>query len=131
MNSNADELPIREIRELGKRLFGDRANLFYDDGICYVGKFTDDGRDADGRQRAPVARSQVVYAIGRTYKEAFQKLGIVGVKTFSYTGAPTGMTTRKGYRVVLDRRGRVRGFESDGGIFSRHFPGDARAAAAH
>jgi len=114
---------LRAARRLVRELFGDRANLFFDVGLWHIGRFLDDlGQPRPGGtdRQSPARRPQEVFAVAPTLTEAMAVFK--GPKrVYSIPGVAPGQT--RGYRVRFDKLGRVHGYESPAGIFSRHFPG--------
>jgi hypothetical protein len=116
-----------KVRRLMTDLFGTRGNCFFDiaTGLWHLGRFLDDlppisskGNDI----KTPMRRPQEVFAVGKTLSEVMQHL--TGPKAiYSIPGVAPGIGGARGYKVVIDRRGRVHGYESPGGIFSKNFPG--------
>jgi len=127
-----DDLGIREARDLGKKLFGERMNIFEQDGIVYVGRFLDDGirirEDGTRAEVAPHWRRQEIFGAGRTFREAF-RFYIGPGRIYSYRGAPCAPAAAKGLVPLVDNHGRIRGFRTPAGMVIRRFP-PAPAVAA-
>lgn len=125
-----DDMTIREARTLGMKLFGEKMNLFEQHGLIFVGRFLDSGHrlreDGSNADVAPHWRQQEIFGCGRTFGEAFRFYLGPG-KVYSYAGAPCSPNAAKGVKPVVDNYGRIRGFETPAGVFSRHFPGQRPA----
>lgn len=115
---------LHDARKLMRELFGSAATIFYDSGLWHLGRFTDGMPEpgAVGPDRvSPHRRPQEVFAVAPTLTEAMSVFR--GPKrVYSIAGVAPGQA--RGYRVRFDKFGRVRGYESPAGIFSRHFPGE-------
>jgi hypothetical protein len=116
-----DDMTLREAKDLCRKIFGDQGNLFEQDGTLYVGKFTDRPH-RPGTEPAPNWRPQEIFGAGKTFREAF-RFHLGAERIYSYTGAPTSPAAARGMTPVVDRYGRIRGWESPAGLFSTHFPG--------
>jgi len=120
--ASIDEL--HQVKKLMRDLFGENGNTFYDVGLWHIGRFLDRLGQVKAAGTDPVAphrRPQEVFAVAPTLTEAIAVFR--GPKRiYSMAGVAPGQT--RGYRVRFDKWGRVRGYESPAGIFSRHFPGD-------
>jgi len=116
---------IAKAKRLARKLFGDRFNIFYDAGLWHIGRFLDNLPTISGvgpDKMAPHRRPQDVFAVAPTLTEAMQVFE--GPKAvYSIAGVLPGRT--RGYRVRFDKNGRVRGYESPAGVFSRRFPGQS------
>jgi len=121
-----DDLTIREARDLAKKLFGDQMNLFEQHGLVFVGKFTNTPyrlrKNNTHTDVAPHWRQQEIFGCGKTFKEAFRFYLGPG-KVYSYSGAPCAPSAARGVKPVVDKFGRIRGFELPSGVFSKNFPG--------
>jgi hypothetical protein len=115
---------IRAAVRLGRELFGDRFNLFYDVGLWHMGRFLDNlpPIQAKGPDKlAPFRRRQEVFAVAPSLTEVIAVFK--GPKrVYSVPGVTPGQT--RGFRVRFDKHGRVRGYVSPAGIFTRRFPGE-------
>jgi len=114
-------------KKLGRKLFGDQMNIFLDTdaGLWHFGRFLDNGPPISSKGNdplgAPHRRPQEVFGVGATLTEAMAF--VEGPKSvYSIPGVAPGAGGR-GYRVQFDKRGRVHGYLSPAGIFSRNFPG--------
>lgn len=113
---------IRAARILEK-LFGDRFNLFLQGGLWHAGRFLTDNKRPDGGEfQAPWHRPQEVFGVGRTLEEALRFTGALANPSFSIAGVRPGFDAGgKGWRVQFDKFGRIHGYISPAGIFTRHF----------
>ncbi len=111
-------MTIRDARELGKKLFGKRANLFVQAGLFHVGAFLD-----DEEKKPPMRRAQEIYGVGQTIDEAF-RFFLGPERVYSIAGMQPGAKKFDGYKPKLDRYGRILGWESAAGVFYQGpFPG--------
>jgi hypothetical protein len=119
MVDNINELRAARILE---KLFGDRFNLFHQSGLWHAGRFlTHNKRPDGGEYQAPWHRPQEVFGVGRTLDEALQFTGALSERSYSIAGVRPGDFHDKGWRVQFDTRGRIHGYVSPAGIFSRRF----------
>ena len=115
-------------KQIGRKLFGDRMNFFFDvhSGLWHLGRFLDDAGAISSKTRervSPMRRPTEIFGVGRTLDEALAVF--VGPKAiYSVAGMAPGAGGARGYRLVVDRKGRVHGYESPAGVFSRKFPGE-------
>jgi hypothetical protein len=115
---------INEIRaaRILQKLFGDRFNLFHQDGLWHAGRFlTENKREDGGELQAPWRRPQEVFGVGRTLDEALKFTGQLSNRSYSIGGVKPGERALAGWRVQFDTRGRIHGYISPAGIFSRRF----------
>lgn len=123
----ADDLTVIEIKALGRKLFGEQANLFACGGNCHVGRFlkTDDRHyrsgPNEGREISPWHRQQEVFGVGKTWREAF-RFALGSERIYSIAGVAPGNHGAPGYFPVFDRYGRPIGWKSQAGIFHATFP---------
>lgn len=123
-----DRREIVEARALGRKLFGDRFNIFHSGGLWHFGRFLDNLPAISGHGqdvRSPWHRPQEVFGVGPTLSAAMA-FAKGPARIYSIGGLAPGAGGGKGYRVLFDKYGRVRGYESPSGVFSRHFPGPER-----
>jgi hypothetical protein len=118
----------RAAKQLGRKLFGDGMNVFRDAGLWHFGRFLDGGPPitSEGNDAvSPWHRPQEVFGVGRTLRESM-RFATGPERVFSIAGMQPGYSAGTGYRVVFDKYGRVRGYTSPAGVFSRNFPGTGR-----
>lgn len=116
---------VRKVKKLMVSLFGDRAHIFYEAGLWHLGKYLDNGPPdtAHGPDRVSRKnRSIAVYACAATLTEAMQTF-TGGGRVYSAPGMAPSVEGLKSWRVIFDQHGRVRGFRSPAGVFSKRFPG--------
>jgi hypothetical protein len=122
-----DEITIGEAMAIANRLFGaDRANVFRQHGLWHVGRFLDDGVYHEGPNKGravpPYHRAQEIFGVARKMREAF-RFALGTGRVYSGAGGPRGLPEgTRGHRPVIDNRGRIIGWESPGGLFSKSFP---------
>ena len=123
--SRDDDLTVPEVAQLGRKLFGERFNCFHLDGVFHVGRFLDAGVYTSGpnagREMSPHHRKQEVFGVGKSWREAF-RFATGRVAAYSGAGLGPSSNTARGAHPVYDRYGRVRGWTSPAGIFSKNFP---------
>ena len=123
---------VRDINEtraarILHRLFGDRFNLFHQSGLWHAGRFlTDNKRPDGGEYQAPWHRPQEVFGVGRTLDEALRFTGALDNRVYSIAGVSPGGFEGKGWRMVFDKFGRIHGYVSPMGIFTRRFGAEAK-----
>jgi hypothetical protein len=115
------------------KLFGPAMNIFRQAGIWHVGRFLDSGHYTsgpnEGREMPPYFRRQEVFGASAGLKDAF-RFAFGESRVYSGAGGSRGISMeRRGYRPVIDKHGRVRGFESPAGVFSKNFPSDTITTA--
>lgn len=121
--SDDREMTVHEVSQLGRKLFGENYNCFHQDSTFFVGRFLDaavytEGPRA-GREKLPHHRKQEVFGAGKSWREAFRFA--TGRVSYSGAGTPGGASSR-GASPVYDKYGRLRGWTSPAGIFSKNFP---------
>jgi hypothetical protein len=123
--ANDNEISVHRAATIMQRLFGrELFNLFQQDGLWHAGRFLTHNKRRDGSQyQAPWRRPQEVFGVGRSLSEALRFTGMVGAKTYSIAGVRPGELSGKGWLVVFDKQGRIHGYQSPAGIFSRRFGG--------
>lgn len=116
--ASRDEMTFREARDLGRKLFGSRANMFLQAGLFHVGTFLD-----DEEKKPPMRREQEIYGVGETLGEAF-RFFLGAERVYSIPGVQPGAKKPDGYKPRTDRYGRILGWESASGVFYQGpFPG--------
>lgn len=123
-----DGMELGEAIRIAARLFGgnEKVNIFRQHGLWHVGRFLDSGHYTDGpskgRPMSPYHRSQEIFGVAPTLREAFRFVAGVN-RVYSGAGGTRGaLDGMRGARPVLDDKLRIVGWESAGGIFSRSFP---------
>jgi hypothetical protein len=119
-----DNINERRAARILEKLFGDRFNLFEQDGLWHAGRFLTHNKRPDGGDfQAPWHRPQEVFGVGRTLDEALKFTGALANRSYSIAGVRPGERALQGWRVQFDTKGRIHGYISPGGIFSRRFGG--------
>lgn len=122
--SIGDDLHPVEARKIAEAAFGRLFMLFRSHGIWYAGRYMhDDARRKDGGERPPWSRKQEVFGVGPTLREAL-RFATGASAIYSGAGMSPGGNPKRGtgYRPQWDELGRLIGFTSPAGIFSKAFP---------
>ncbi len=122
MGMTRDIGEIRAARILEKLFGADRYLLFLQNGLWHAGRYLTDNRRPDGGQlQAPWHRPQEVFGVGATLDEALKFTGALDERVYSIAGTTPGGRLDKGWRIQYDRFGRIHGYISPRGIFTRRF----------
>jgi hypothetical protein len=129
---DVDDMSVGEAKRRGRALFGDALNLYKTAGLWHLGKFHDSGWTIDpingGRIEVPPwQRDEEIFAVAPTLRELFRFT--FGRTVYSGAGMAPGASNRSGYRPVFDKLGRLRGYTSPAGLFTKRFPAPTEATS--